>query len=233
VLINMVASLDGKTTVGGKAGSIGSSVDRTLMRTLRARADAAMVGAGTLRAEKLTLAVPENLAQERASRGLEPQPLAVIATATGDVPLPENLLSSSPDNLLVLVSPDVPEERFAALSLHASVEAVSRAPGANSGLDVNTALEVLKGRYAVEVLLVEGGPALNHALISARLADELYLTLAPKLLGGKSPDELAALEGPILGSQKRPKPKLISVHLCGDELFLRYALLPLGPTIEA
>ena len=220
----MVASLDGKTTVGGKAGSIGSSVDRTLMRTLRARADAAMVGAGTLRAEKLTLAVPENLAKERVSRGLEPQPLAVIATATGDVPLPENLLSFSPDNLLVLVSPDVPEERLAALSLHASVEAVSRAPGANSGLDVNTALEVLKGRYAVEVLLVEGGPALNHALISARLADELYLTVAPKLLGGKSPDALAALEGPILGSQKRPKPKLISVHLCGQELFLRYGL---------
>ncbi len=205
-------------------------MDRTLMRTLRARADAAMVGAGTLRAEKLTLAVPENRAQERASRGLEPQPLAVIATATGDVPLPENLLSFSPDNLLVLVSPDVPEERLAALSSHASVEAVSRAPGANSALDLNAALEALKGRYAVEVLLVEGGPALNHALISAGLADELYLTLAPKLLGGKSPDALAALEGPILGSQKRPKPKLISVHLCGDELFLRYALLQLGPT---
>ncbi len=230
MLINMVASLDGKTTVGGKAGSIGSSVDRTLMRTLRARADAAMVGAGTLRAEKLTLAVPENLARERASRGLEPQPLAVIATATGDVPLRENLLSSSPENLLVLVSPDVPEERLAALTSHASVEAVSRASGANSGLDLNAALEVLEMRYAVEVLLVEGGPALNHALISAGLADELYLTLAPKLLGGKGPDALAALEGPILGSQRRPKPKLISVHLCGDELFLRYALLDLGPT---
>jgi 2,5-diamino-6-(ribosylamino)-4(3H)-pyrimidinone 5'-phosphate reductase len=224
VLINMVASLDGKTTVGGKAGSIGSSVDRTLMRTLRARADAAMVGAGTLRAEKLTLAVPENLARERASRGLEPQPLAVIATATGDVPLRENLLSSSPENLLVLLSPDVPEERLAALSSHASVEAVSRASGANSGLDLNAALEVLKGRYAVEVLLVEGGPALNHALISAGLAEELYLTLAPKLLGGESPDALATLEGPILGSQKGPKAKLISVHLCGHELFLRYGL---------
>jgi riboflavin-specific deaminase-like protein len=224
VLINMVASLDGKTTVGGKAGSIGSSVDRTLMRTLRARADAAMVGAGTLRAEKLTLAVPENLARERASRGLEPQPLAVFATATGDVPLRENLLSSSPENLLVLVSPDVPEERLAALTSHASVEAVSRASGANSGLDLNAALEVLERRYAVEVLLVEGGPALNHALISAGLADELYLTLAPKLLGGKGPDALAALEGPILGSQKRPKAKLISVHLCGQELFLRYGL---------
>ena len=227
----MVASLDGKTTVDGKAGSIGSSVDRTLMRALRARADAAMVGAGTLRAEKLSLAIPENLARERASRGLEPQPLAVIVTATGDVPLRENLLSSSPDNLLVLVSPDVPEELLAALSSRGSVEAVSRAPGANSGLNLNAALEALKRRHAVGVLLVEGGPALNYALISAGLADELYLTLAPKLVGGKSPDSLAALEGPsLVGSQKRPKPKLISVHLCGDELFLRYALLPLGPT---
>jgi 2,5-diamino-6-(ribosylamino)-4(3H)-pyrimidinone 5'-phosphate reductase len=231
VLINMVASLDGKATIDGKAGVIGSPTDRTLMRTLRARVDAVMVGAGTLRAEKLTLAVPENLSWEREIRGLNPQPLAVVAAATGDVPLRENLLSSSPDNLLVLASPEASEECLVALSSQASVEVVMpKGTAATKGprLDLTVALETLKKRYAVDVLLVEGGPALNHALVSTALADELFLTLAPKLLGGKRPGALTILEGSPIPPGKSRKPEPISIHLSTDELFLRYALRPPG-----
>jgi riboflavin biosynthesis pyrimidine reductase len=239
VAINGVASLDGKVTMYGKAGPIGSPVDRTLMRNLRANVDAVMIGAGTLRAEKLTLAVPESLARVREVRGLRPQPLAVVATATGNVPLQENLLGFSPDDLLVLVSPDVPEERLAVLSSYASAievvpkEATKTSEGvASSGpdtcprLDLTKALETLKKRYAVGVLLVEGGPALNHALVSAGLADELFLTLAPKLLGSTRLDALTVLEGSATLAQQSPEPELISIHLADSELFLRYALRP-------
>jgi 2,5-diamino-6-(ribosylamino)-4(3H)-pyrimidinone 5'-phosphate reductase len=224
VLINVVASLDGKATFCGKAASIGSPTDRMLMRALRARVDAVMTGGGTLRAEKLSLAVPENLARAREARGLKPQPLAVIATATGDVPLQTNLLDSSPDNLLVIASPETSEERLAYLSSRASVEIVTQetsAPGIRPNL--TGALEALKERYAVEVLLVEGGPALNYSLVSLGLVDELFLTLAPKLLGGERPDALTMLEGLLL-SPNDIEPKLVSVHLFEDELFLRYAL---------
>ncbi len=226
--INVVASLDGKAAVGGKAGSIGSLVDRALMRALRARADAVMTGAGTLRAEKLSLVVPEDLARAREARGLRPQPLAVVATATGDVPLQTNLLCSSPDDLIVLASPETPQERLATLSYHASVEIVPGAATARGPqLDLKRALEILRERYAVDVILVEGGPALNHALVSSGLADELFLTLAPKLLGGERPGVLTILEGPALPPRKT-EPKLVSVHLSGEELFLRYTLRPEG-----
>ncbi len=202
----MVTSLDGRATVGGKAGPIGSSADRVLMRALRAHADAVMIGAGTLRAEKLRLDVPGDFA-----------PLAIIATESGDLPLETNLLGSSPENLLVLVSPDTSEERISAFSTHASVELVPKK-------DPVGVLEALKKRHAVDVLLVEGGPTLNYALVSAGLADELFLTLAPKLLGGERPDALSMLEGPAFS--RSPKPELISVHLSDSELFLRYALPP-------
>jgi 2,5-diamino-6-(ribosylamino)-4(3H)-pyrimidinone 5'-phosphate reductase len=224
VVINMVSSLDGKATMSGKAGSIGSPTDRLLMRSLRAHADAVMIGAGTLRAEKLTLAVPEDFAQAREHRGLEPQPLAVVATATGDLPLQENLLEFSPDNLLIFASSETPRERLVTLSSHASVEIVvkeSSKPGRQ--LDLEEALRILKKRYAVNVLLIEGGPALNHALVSSGLADELFLTLAPKLLGGERPDALSILEGPALTSHKKEL-NLISIHISGEELFLRYTL---------
>jgi len=225
VLINMVASLDGKATVGGKAGALGSPTDRTLMRSLRARADAVMIGAGTLRAEKLRLDVPEDLASARASRGLKPQPLAVLATTSGDVPLETNLVGSSPDNLLILSSPEAPKERFASLSSHPLVELVTKetADPAEARLDLGRALGVLKERHGVEVLLVEGGPALNHSLVSSGLADELFLTLAPKVVGGEGPGGLGVVEGPPL-RQNGIASKLVTVHLYEDELFLRYAL---------
>jgi 2,5-diamino-6-(ribosylamino)-4(3H)-pyrimidinone 5'-phosphate reductase len=223
----MITSLDGKAAVEGKAGSIGSPIDRTIMRTLRSHADAVMIGAGTLRAEKLTLAIPENLARARPSRELRPQPLAIVVTVTGDVPLQTNLLGSSPDNLLVLTSPETTVERLAALSALASIEILPKEKlTPDSRLDLTWALEILKKRYAVDVLLVEGGPSLNYALVSSGLADELFLTLAPKLLGGTHLDTLTILEGASLLPTKSPNPELISVHLSNNELFLRYTLQP-------
>jgi 2,5-diamino-6-(ribosylamino)-4(3H)-pyrimidinone 5'-phosphate reductase len=226
VIINMVCSLDGKVVHEGKASQIGSSTDRAVMRTLRAHADAVMVGAGTLRAEKLRLDVPEDLSRERESRGLKPQPLAVIASTSGDVPLEKNLLGSSPDNLLILVTPTVPQSRLAALSRVASVEIMPDETG-DLHLDPTDALKVLKKRHAVDVLLIEGGPTFNHALISSGLADELFFTLAPILLGGEKPEALNILEGrPLI--QKTEQPELISIHLSGNELFLRYFLCSTG-----
>jgi 2,5-diamino-6-(ribosylamino)-4(3H)-pyrimidinone 5'-phosphate reductase len=237
VLINMISSLDGKVAVSGKAGSLGGPVDRTVMRTLRAHADAVMVGAGTLRAEKLTLAVPEDRARARQARGLKPQPLAVVATATGDVPLEENLLGPSPDNLVIFASAETPQEHLCTLSSYASVEVVaeektttpemagsSRTDRSASRLDLAQVLETLKKRHAVDVLLVEGGPALNHTLVSSDLADELFLTLAPKVLGGDARYATpTVLEGPPIGCQKA-QPRLISIHFADNELFLRYTL---------
>ncbi len=226
VIINMVSSLDGKAASDGKASQIGSSADRTLMRALRAHVDAVMVGSGTLRAEKLRLDVPENLSRKRESRGLKPQPLAIVATTSGDVPLEENLLGSSPDNLLILATPTVPQSRLAALSRVASVEIMPYETGDLHLLDPTDALKVLKKRYAVDVLLIEGGPTFNHALISAGLVDELFLTMAPKLLGGEKPETLNILEGsPLIpNTENAEQPELISLHLSGSELFLRYAL---------
>jgi|SRR5215211_4637643 len=107
---------------------------------------------------------------------------------------------------------------------HASVEIVANEtskPGRQ--LDLEEALRTLKNRYAVKVLLVEGGAALNHALVPSSLADELFLTLAPKLLGGERPGALTILEGPALAPQKK-EPTLVPMHLSGGELFLRYTL---------
>src|SRR5947207_15653950 len=58
VVLTMVATVDGKAAIDGRARPIGSDLDHLLMRRIRANVDAVMSGAGTLRAEGLDLSVP-------------------------------------------------------------------------------------------------------------------------------------------------------------------------------
>ena len=209
-LINMVSSLDGRTAVGGKASRIGSETDRQVMRTLRSKADAVMIGANTLRAERLSLGLDEPS---------ESQPMAVILTRTGDLPLESHLIRYERQKVLLVVPEDCPVETVGRLRRRAGVMRVPTSPG---GIDLEEALRCLKAEHAVGLLLVEGGPTLNHALISANLADELFLTLSPRLLGGTSNQTLTILDGPALA---RTDAKLLSAHTASSsELFLRYSL---------
>lgn len=211
VFINMVSSLDGKTSVEGKASGIGTAVDRRVMRTLRSKADAVMIGAGTLRAEKLSL----GLDAEDTGRN----PLAVILSSTGDVPLESNLVRYSDQRILVLLADSVAKGASVRLGHHAQVMRVRTT--SSGSVDLAGALVVLKSEYGVESLLVEGGPTLNHALISAGLVDETFITLSPALLGKNDTEAPAILNGPLDEPQNL---RLISAYLADDELFLRYSL---------
>jgi riboflavin-specific deaminase-like protein len=213
VIINTVSSVDGRTAMGGKAAGLGSGIDRQTMRTLRSRADAVMIGAGTLRAERLTLGLDETDV---------PQPLAIIVTGTGDVPLEEHLMVEGGQEVLILLSDAAPNrvvERLLTLA------PVMRVPADSTGaVDLEKALVALEAERGVESLVVEGGPGLNHALISLNLVDELFVTVAPALLGGSPDQTLTLLRGPTLPARERPTLDLVSIHLSGDELFLRYSL---------
>ncbi|MDQ2629778.1 MAG: dihydrofolate reductase family protein [Actinomycetota bacterium] len=51
VAMNFVATLDGRATIDGRSGPIGSATDTEMLVRLRTRFDAVMIGAGTKRAE--------------------------------------------------------------------------------------------------------------------------------------------------------------------------------------
>ena len=51
VAMNFAATLDGRATIGGVSGPIGSETDTAMLVGLRTRFDAVMIGAGTMRAE--------------------------------------------------------------------------------------------------------------------------------------------------------------------------------------
>src|SRR5947209_17217033 len=77
--INMVTSVDGKSTVEGSERGLGSADDKRMMQELRVHADAVLNGASTLRISGSTPRVHDAaLKAQRRQRGLKPQPLGVV-----------------------------------------------------------------------------------------------------------------------------------------------------------
>jgi riboflavin biosynthesis pyrimidine reductase len=87
--------------------------------------------------------------------------------------------------------------------------------GPRGKVDLPALLRSLHGE-GVRALLCEGGPTLHGALEAAGLVDDLFLTIAPKLVGGIAP---RILEGDL--------PGLVALELAwlleeDGELFARY-----------
>lgn len=73
-------------------------------------------------------------------------------------------------------------------------------------------------------ILVEGGPQLVQSFVQAKLLDELFLTIAPKLLGSEKGNSLHLLEGSMFQPKRLPQLKLIAQKELDSELFLRYRI---------
>jgi 2,5-diamino-6-(ribosylamino)-4(3H)-pyrimidinone 5'-phosphate reductase len=219
--VNMVASVDGKVTVDGSERGLGSSGDKRLMQELRAHADAVINGAQTLRVSGSTpLVRPADLKALRGELGRKPQPLGVVISASGDLPLDVPFFTSPAFDALVILTTETPAERVAAI--RATGRHVGIVPG---GRENGTAIAaLLYVEYGVRYALVEGGPTLNATLFHANVVDELFVTAAPWLVGGR--ESLTLVEGTAFHRETMPRLQLRGVlHSAPtDELFLRYTV---------
>jgi len=219
--INMVASVDGKATVDGSERGLGSAADKRVMQELRAHADAVVNGAQTLRISGSSPLVREpDLQALRRERGRAPQPLGVIISESGDLPLDHRFFTSREFDALVIVTEKTPPERIAAIRATGRKVAVVP-PGPENGAAIAA---VLRRDYGVRYALVEGGPTLNATLFHAGVVDELFLTLAPWVVGGR--ESLTPVEGQPFRRETMPPLRLLGLFHCRptDELFLRYTV---------
>ncbi|HEV2061905.1 MAG TPA: dihydrofolate reductase family protein [Solirubrobacteraceae bacterium] len=76
LVINMVASVDGRATLHGRTADLSSPADKQVFFALRRRVDAVLVGTGTLREERYGPLL----------RDEEEQPLAIVCSRRGDFP---------------------------------------------------------------------------------------------------------------------------------------------------
>jgi len=178
VAVNFAATVDGRASIGGVSGPIGSAVDTSMLAGLRARFDAVMIGGGTMRAERYGRLVPSQERRERRERlGLPHDPLMAIVSGRLDLPWDAPLFGEGGRVLIFTASRADPPETAA------SVRVVRH----EGGVDLAGALRHLRRERGVRALLCEGGPRLHGELQAGGLVDDLFLTIAPRLSGGQGP----------------------------------------------
>jgi riboflavin-specific deaminase-like protein len=207
VAMNFAATVDGRATIDGVSGPIGSDADTLMLACLRTRFDAVMIGAGTMRAERYgRLARMRETREHRERLGLPPDPLTVIVSGRLDLPWDAPLFSEGGRVLIFTASEAEPPETAMPLS-------VVRHEGA---VNLVEALQHLRQEHDVRALLCEGGPRLHDQLEADGLVDDLFLTIAPKLSGGDAP---RIVEGPLPGVAELELAWLLEEN---SELFARY-----------
>jgi riboflavin biosynthesis pyrimidine reductase len=211
VVANFVSTADGKATAQGRTAQLGGDGDRRVFRLLRTQVDAVLAGTGTLRVERYGAPVRDPaMIDIRTAEGREPQPLMVVISRSGDVPYDIPLFADVRSRVALYLPPeaDVPP-----------VEAeVTRHDLPATGTGVAGVLRSLRAEHGVQSLLCEGGPVLFDAMLIEGLVDELFLTVAPGLVGG---GELGITSG-------RGLPGLVPLRLVWaleyeSNLFLRYS----------
>jgi riboflavin biosynthesis pyrimidine reductase len=207
--MNFAATVDGRATIGGVSGPIGSAADTAMLAGLRTRFDAVMIGAGTMRAERYGRPVASQEKRERRERlGLPHDPLMVIVSGGLDLPWDAPLFTEGGGRVLIFTGSEAePPETATPLQ-------VVRHEGT---VDLAAALAHLRHERGIRALLCEGGPRLHAELQAGELVDDLFLTIAPKLAGGGAP---RILEGELAGVVPLGLTWLLEAD---GELFARYS----------
>jgi 2,5-diamino-6-(ribosylamino)-4(3H)-pyrimidinone 5'-phosphate reductase len=220
VFVNMAATVDGKITSAAREYPLfASAMDRRRMDLRRAEADALLVGAGTLRADDppLWLRDPE-ARQYRASLGRPPELTRVVVTRGGELPATSRFFDERDGgDRIVAVPEELPEARLSGLGGAATIWRCG-----TGQVDLPGLLLRLKQR-GIERLLLEGGGELNWQFLEADLIDELYVTVAPALLGGRDSPTIVEGRGLPMAGQRRLR--LLEVDRHDDELFCRWAVV--------
>jgi riboflavin-specific deaminase-like protein len=183
VAMNFAATVDGRAAIGGVSGPIGSATDTAMLAGLRTRFDAVMIGAGTMRAERYgRLAAKQETRERRKRLGLPDDPPMVLVSGRLDLPWDAPLFSDGGRVLIFTASEAEPPETVA------SVQVVRH----EGEVDLAAAMAHLRHERGIRALLSEGGPGLHGQMQAAGLVDDLFLTIAPKLVGGGAPRILEA-----------------------------------------
>ena len=204
VTLKLAGTLDGRiATATGESQWITGPGARRMVHMMRARHDAVLVGAGTVRADDPSLTV----------RGLggERQPVRVVVSRA---------MKLSPKAQLAVTARDVPvwlcHGEEAEVAPWTAQGAVSLPCATQSGqIDPFSAMQALAARGITRVFC-EGGGMLAASLLNAGLVDELVVFSAGIAIGAEGTPMLAAMGVDRLGNA--PRFRLAEVTRVGDDI---------------
>ncbi|MFR9779777.1 RibD family protein [Micromonospora sp. MS34] len=217
VLLSCAMSIDGYIDDASSARlllSNDSDLDR--VDEVRAAADAILVGAATVRRDDPRLLVRSARRRaDRVARGLPPSPVKVTVTGSGDLD-PTTRFFTFGDGAKLVYCPSGAVEKT-----REQVGEVATVVDGGEPLTPAVVVDDLAGR-GVRRLMVEGGGSLHCQFLTAGLADELHLVVAPFFVGDcRAPR--------FVGDGRFPwhpgrRARVVEVRQIDDVVLTRYAL---------
>jgi diaminohydroxyphosphoribosylaminopyrimidine deaminase/5-amino-6-(5-phosphoribosylamino)uracil reductase len=189
VMAKAACSLDGRiATYTGESQWLTGEAARAFGHRLRHRADAILVGLGTILTDdpQLTtrlMGLTENLKPKTENPGKDP--IRIILDSRLRLPLEARVLHlNSPAATWVATTGEGAKDREKVGALEKLGSEVLVLPEEDGRVALRPLLTLL-GRRQVQSLLVEGGAETLGSFFDRRLVDQFYFFYAPKILGGK------------------------------------------------
>jgi riboflavin-specific deaminase-like protein len=219
VWVNVAMTADGKIAPASRHFiPFGSENDHNFLYELRSRADAVLSGARTVDLGDVDLGPGgAKYRKKRIRNGLPEYYPRVIASGSASLDPDAAIFKHRFSPIIVLTTEAAEPEKVARLrEAGAEIRAFGR-----DKIDFAAALRWLKRDFKVNLLLCEGGGEINAALFEAGLVDELFVTVCPVILGGRTAPTLFDGFGfPQLALASRLE--LLYSRKKGEELFLHW-----------
>ena len=195
---------------------LSNDADLDRVDAVRASCDAILVGANTVRNDNPRLLVrsPERRL-DRVGRGLGQSPVKVTVTSHGELDPHAAFFSAGETEKLVYC------QSASVSTAYRRLRHVATVVDAGQPLDMRRVCEDLFYR-GVQRLMVEGGGSTHTQFLTADLADELDLVVAPFFVGDSRARRFVG-DGDFPWNHQHRAP-LAEVRQIGDVVLLRYAL---------
>lgn len=219
VAVTFAMTADGKITTRALSPvDFTSRTDKLHLLRQRSVGDAVLIGRGTLARDNVRLGLPDpKLRAEREARGQAPYPLRVLISNEGRFDPALNIFQTDFSRIVIFSTTRMPRKLQKALREKATLR-LSDAPA----VDLGWMLEQLRSEYNVRTVACEGGAELFRSLVELKLVDQLNLTIAPHIFGGKDAPTLTGRSTTFLPASVHCS--LIEMQVTGEECFLQYRL---------
>jgi 2,5-diamino-6-(ribosylamino)-4(3H)-pyrimidinone 5'-phosphate reductase len=184
VLINAAMTIDGKIATNLGDSTISSKQDLRRLHRLRSSVDAIIIGISTVIVDNPRLTV-------RLVKRHGTTPVRIIVDSIGRIPLDSKILkSASKINTIVAVTKRASDERIDKIKNAGAIVIVA----GTKTVDLKELFFILK-KMGFNKILVEGGGELNWSILQLRIVNELMVTVAPIIIGGRTATTLVEGDG--------------------------------------
>jgi 5-amino-6-(5-phosphoribosylamino)uracil reductase len=195
---------------------LSNAADFDRVDAVRAECDAILVGAMTVRRDNPRLVIRSQARRDqRVARGLRPLPIKVTVTGRAELDACADFFTTGDTEKIVYCGSAAVDDARARLG------GVATVVDGGQPVDLHRLTEDLYTR-GVGRLMVEGGGTMHTQFLTAGLADELHLVVAPFFVGDSRACRFVS-DGDFPWNPDH-RATLAEVRQIGDVVLLRYAL---------